>query len=346
MEKIQIQGRIQYIPGSWGFDTPTRNASVEIIDIDLGGSDDILWCGTTDHDGKFSGTTKEWQDTKAITVWVQESLFPFRGHWEKKRVPDPTDLLLLKLRVKQAGRIHEVFPFLNLAPIPVIVPWGPPTVLTKDSRALIILNNLVDIGIPDFRDLYRFLEASGDNVARTILGPFYKSITSLNGSEATLDAFCNALRTVAQLQGVKAVDAIINMHGSTNRIFFYDGGGHGIEVSEVQTQLVALGIQNKLRMVYNTCCYGGSHATELCAGGFNAAIGARKVNANSPSEYPVLLSLWAAGGNLKNALAAAQTPALREPMDAIARHMLPHHEVDSYKTITGNKNLTIESSGR
>jgi hypothetical protein len=131
------------------------------------------------------------------------------------------------------------------------------------------------------------------------------------------------------------------MHGDVGKLYFAEGGTQGIPVADVQKKLAALNIAPKLRMVYNTCCYGASHAGALCGGGFNAAIGAQKVNANSPSEYPVLLSLWAAGKTLGTALAAGQAPALREPMDAAARPLFP--DTDSSKTIEGNQNLTIES---
>ena len=344
MGKVQLSGRVQHIPGSWGVSVPVRGASIEVIDIDPGGSDDVIWTGSTDTEGKFSGTSKEWQDTKTFSVWVQDSLIPPRGHWENKTVPDPTDLLLLKVRVKQAGRTHEAFPFLNSSPVPVVVPWGPPTILTRDSRALVIVNNTVDLGRADLKALYQFLETSGDAVARAILGPYYKSITSLNGSGATTDGFCNALRAASQLPGVKAVDAIINMHGGDGKLFFFEGGSNGVAVSTVRTKLEALNIKGELRMAYNTSCYGRSHAAALCGGGFNAAIGSRKVNANSASEYPVLLSLWAAGQVLEIALAAGQAAPLREPMDAAARQ-LGFNDVDSSKTIEGNRLMTIESSG-
>ena len=344
MSIIQISGQVQHIPGSWGLNVPTRNATIEVIDVDPGGSDDIIWTGNTDHNGRFSGPSGQWQDTKTFRVWVQDSWLPPRGHWEDRNIPDPTDLLLLKLRVRQGGRTHEVFPFLNSSPIPVIVPWGPLPILTKDSRALVIINNTVNLGRSDLRTLYQFLEASGDVIARNICGPYYKSIMSLNGSAATTDAFCSALRAASQLPSVTAVDAIINMHGADGKLFFFEGGSSGVPVSTVQNKLIALGIQNELRMVYNTSCYGSSHAPALCAGGFNAAIGSRRVNANSASEYPLLLSLWVSGLNLNNALTAAQTSLLREPADAIARQ-LGFSDVDSYKTITGNQSLTIESAG-
>ena len=344
MSSIQISGHVQHLPGLWGPNVPTRYASVEIIDVDPGGTDDIIWTGNTDIEGKFSGTSAEWQDTKNISVWVQDSVLPPRGHWENRKIPDPTDLLLLKVRVKQAGRTQEVFPFLNSSPVPVIVPWAPPTTLTKDSRALVIVNNTVDLGRSDLRALYQFLQTSGDIVARTTLGLYYKSITSLNGSAATTDAFCNALKAASQLPGVSAVDAIINMHGANGKLYFSEGGTNGIPIATVQSKLSALGIQNKLRLLYNTSCYGSSHSPSLCAGGFNTAIGSLKTNANSASEYPVFLSLWSYGLTVDNALAAAQTPALRNPADAVARQ-LGFTDVDSFKNINGDKSLTIISPG-
>jgi hypothetical protein len=345
MSNIQVTGHVQHLPGNWGLGKAIRNATIDIIDVDPlpGQHNEIIWSGTTDNEGNFSGQSSEWQDR--LKVWVVDSIIPPKGHWRQTNNPDPTDVLLLKLRVRQAGHTHEVLPYLNSAAIPVIVPWGPPTAITKNTRALVVVNNTVTLGRQDLKDLYKFIENSGDVMARGELTPYYKSITSLNGVAATVDGFCNALRTASQLAGVHAVDAIINMHGSDGVMFFADGGNNGIPVATVQTKLAALGLQSELRLAYNTCCYGATHAAALVGGGFSAAIGSRKTNANSESEYPLFLSLWAAGLNINDALNIAQAPALREPADAIATNVLNFKDVDSFKTIAGIANLTIESAG-
>ena len=213
MSRISISGRIQHLPGPWGSELPLRGASVEVIDLDPGGADDVIWSGTSGADGRFAGTSAEWRDTRRLRVWVQDSWRPPRGHWEDRSEPDPGDLLLLKLRVRQAGRTHEVFPFANASPLPVIVPWGVPWI-ERDARALVVVNNTVQGGQARYRGLYQFLEASGDAAAQAICAPYYRRVRSVNGGGASLAAFVGALAECAALPGVQAVDAILNMHGS------------------------------------------------------------------------------------------------------------------------------------
>jgi hypothetical protein len=342
MSKIQISGRVQHMPGPWGAAVAARNAGVEVIDVDPGGSDDVIWSGATDSQGSFAGTSQEWQDMRSVRVWVQTSVIPPRGHWEDRSVPDPGDVLLLKLRIRQDGRTHDVFPFANGAALPVVLPWGPKDYVAREARALLVLNNTVDQGRANLRALYQFLEASGDAVARSICGPHYQAVRSLNGSAATLDGFCQALKDLAGASGIKAVDAIVNMHGSPG-VLWFAGAASGVDMATLRNRLMALGLAGKLRLLYNTSCYGASHAPAFCDGGFNAVIGARKVVCNSASEYPLLLKGWTSGVGLCAALAPAQAAPLREPMDQYAREHRDFPDADSFKTIKGDEALAIGS---
>jgi hypothetical protein len=339
MSKIQISGRVQHLPGAWGAAVAARGASVEVIDVDPGGSDDVIFAASTDAEGRFAGTSSEWQDNRTFSVWVQDSWTPPRGHWESRSSPDPTDTLLLKLRIKQGGKVLDVFPFANGAPLPVLLPWGAPFV-PKEARALLVVNNTVAAGAAKYRGLYQFLEGSGDAVARQVCGPHYRIVQSLNGTAATLAAFLAALQGLAVQPGIQAVDAILNMHGEDGKLVFAGGAE---TMSVIGDKLGGLGLAGKLRMLYNTCCYGQSHASTLVKGGFDAAIGGRKVVCNSSSEYPVLLSGWVSGLALRDALAPAQSAALREPLDAFARESLGFSDADSFKLITGDAAVTIGS---
>ncbi|CAD5372869.1 conserved hypothetical protein [Rubrivivax sp. A210] len=336
---IQVNGRVQYMPGPWGMAVAAAGAQVEVIDVDPGGTDDVIWSGRTGADGRFSGTSSEWRDNKNLRIWVVSG-WPPRGRWVDQSVPDPTDVLLLKLRVRANNRTHEIFPFANTAPLPVILPWGPPY-LAKSARALLVVNNTVEMGQARYRALYQFLEASGDAVARSICGPHYQTVRSLNGSAATLQAFLDALRDLAQAPGIQGVDTIVNMHGADGSLLFAGSGSAGVAVANLASGLAGLKLAGKLRLLYNTSCYGHSHAPAFLQGGFNTVIGGRRVVCNSASEYPLLLSNWVAGLGVEAALAPAQAAPLRDPMDQFARSVLGFTDADSFKLVSGNGALTI-----
>ena len=173
------------------------------------------------------------------------------GRFVNKQVPDPGDLLLLKLRVRVDGREHSVQPFLNGTPVPVVLPWAPR--VERSQRALVVVNNTVAGGRADLRDLYRFIEAAGDAVAHAPCGPVYADVRSLNGSNATLAALVATLRTLAARPELRAIDLILNMHGEPDTMFFH--GAPGVAVDQVCRQLQSTsGVSGKLRLLYNTSC--------------------------------------------------------------------------------------------
>ncbi len=337
MSRISIAGRIQHLPGPWGRDLPLCGALVEVIDLDPGGTDDVIWSGTSGADGGFSGTSAEWRDTRRLRVWVQDSWRPPRGHWEDRSEPDPGDVLLLKLRVRHSGRQHEVFPFANASRHPVTVPWGVQWI-ERDARTLVVVNDTVQGGQARYRGLYQFLEASGDATAHAICAPHYRTVRSVNGAAATLAAFVGALTECAALPGVQAVDAILNMHGSPDVLHFADGP---VTSEAMSLALQGANLAGRLRLLYNTSCFGDSHASGLQKGGFDAVIGSRQVNCNSVTEYVPLLSAWVDNYTLAYALNTAQTEPQRLSADRFAREQLGFSDADSFKTIAGNAALTI-----
>lgn len=337
MGQLNIVGRVQYMPGPWGVDVAAAGAQVEVFDLDVDGEDRI-WTGSAGADGRFSGVSSDWQDRIRVKVFD-----PTRGKFVEKNLPDPSDLLLLRLRVRIDGREHVVTPFLNAAPVPVVLPWGP--VVSRGQRALVVVNNTVAGGRPDLRQLYQFIEAAGDGVARALCGPAYAELRALNGSDATLAALVATLRTLAARQDLCAVDVILNLHGAENTLYFHGApGAPGVAVDQVRQQLrAAPGVSGKLRLLYNTSCYGATHAAAMLQAGFDAVIGGRQVVANSATEYPAFLVAWVAGVPVGPAIEAANAPPLREPMDRFASEQLHFAHVDSRKLISGRTALTIDS---
>ncbi len=78
MSKLQLNGKVLYMPGTWGVALPAQNVHVYIVDIDQPGKgDDRIWSGTTDSSGCFQGTSSEWQDSITTTItgpsiWVPD----------------------------------------------------------------------------------------------------------------------------------------------------------------------------------------------------------------------------------------------------------------------------------
>ena len=124
MAKLKMKVRLAYMPGPWGLNEPVKGASVKIIDKDASaGGDDVILSRTSNSLGKVVGTSKDWQDSKRVKYWEP---LPLPGRWKYKTVPDPTDLMLLEIDVKD-GDEHMRVPFVFLGDnveVPVVVPWG------------------------------------------------------------------------------------------------------------------------------------------------------------------------------------------------------------------------------
>ncbi|MFO0835181.1 MAG: hypothetical protein U0638_09435 [Phycisphaerales bacterium] len=116
MPTAQIRGRVAHLPGPWGASIPVRGLSVRVYDIDAGDPDDLIWQGTTDINGEFSGQSSDWQDRIRIP-----RPFPL----PPVNMPNPTDVLLFRLEVSDGRTTIPYTPFLNDSSIPVLWPLPP-----------------------------------------------------------------------------------------------------------------------------------------------------------------------------------------------------------------------------
>ncbi len=213
--------------------------------------------------------------------------------------------------------------------------------IPKANRVLIVINELAS-GETDY--LYRFIENSGRSTIQATLGDDYEKIVKLYGKNATYPKLLKALRSQGARKVVKRIDLIVMLHGSSGSLEFSDGTQL---THTVQTDIAALHLKSKLRLVYNTSCYGDSHSQDFIAAGFDAAIGSKKVNANAAVEFPLLLSLWQFDFKLVDCLAPSLP--LTPPSDAIttafghANNRSWRHDVNSTKVIRGDKNVKIST---
>jgi hypothetical protein len=206
--------------------------------------------------------------------------------------------------------------------------------IEKANRVLIVINQL-DAGDMDY--LYRFIEFAGRNAIQAILGDDYQKIIKLYDSNATYPKLINALKVQGARRAVHRIDLIVMLHGKQGIIKFKDGEKKSRQIGD---EISTLNLRGKLRLLYNTSCYGDSHSADFIRAGFDAAIGSKKVNANAAVEFPLLLSLWQFNNKLSDCL--APTIPLTPAADAAAKaHGQLHdtswkNDVDSAKVLRGN----------
>jgi hypothetical protein len=214
----------------------------------------------------------------------------------------------------------------------------------KDQRALVVVNEL-DLD-PDTAVLYRGLETTGRFFVEQLGGNHYAHVRKLYDQDATADNLVNALQAAAGRPGIREVDLIIMLHGEPEVLVF--ARDDRVKSATLGDRIADLGIAAKLRLAYSTACFGASHADDLVAAGFTAAVGARKVNANGGIEVPVFTAEWPKNRTLSEVMATAQTG--REAQDAAAEMVggltgAPWvGQVDSTKVIRGNGSIRITTS--
>jgi hypothetical protein len=219
--------------------------------------------------------------------------------------------------------------------------------VTKDERAIVVISELTSA--PTERDwLYNFIEGAGRSSCERILKDDYVDYVTLYDASATKANLIQTLQAIGSKGTIKAIDLIVMLHGSSNRLYFKEGG---CNTATLAAEIAALNLKNKLRLVYSTACYGSSHNDDFLQAGFSASIGARKVNANSEVEFSPLLQLWASGHTIKDALSVGENPLTRDAADAAARlyahlkNLSYKDDINSDKVLLGDGQLTINSNG-
>jgi len=212
--------------------------------------------------------------------------------------------------------------------------------VTKGQRALLVVSNLADQGVPKYNWLYQFLDASSVSLAQLMMSPHYARTQILAGSNASSAKFVNALTEAAKDNRNLAVDTFVHLHGSSGTLWFSDGAK---STETLGATLASKNIGGRLRLLYSTACYGSTHAQHFVNGGFKVASGALKVNANSSYEYPVIMTQWGMNQKYKTAVDAGNNAAARAMHDNAAK-AAGFADANSFKTIRGNSSTRITSS--
>jgi hypothetical protein len=140
MAKLKIRGRISYMPGPWGGSVSANGANIKLIDLHpIKGTKQTVWTGTTNAQGRFSGTTAEWHDQIILVPAQPPRRTPFGTipGTPAVRGPDPTDVLMLVIEITLDGRTYSYpFPFIgDNIEVPVILPFGPASYNANRDRA-------------------------------------------------------------------------------------------------------------------------------------------------------------------------------------------------------------------
>ncbi len=217
-------------------------------------------------------------------------------------------------------------------------------VIEKEQRALLIVCDLAHGGAQQFKTLYEWVENAGLMTVEYLLKDDYKHVTSLAGQAATATNFVNSLATLAGKQGIKAVDAVLLLHGQEDRIVFRDRSLTGGAGGTIRSELGAKNLGSQLRACFSTCCWGKTVADDLVAAGFRVACGAEDVYANGTYGIPAALHSWESGATFARAVANANNQTVLAVSDAIARRIDPSFATaNSYWTISGKKYTRITS---
>lgn len=212
-----------------------------------------------------------------------------------------------------------------------------------ERRVLLVVNCLAEHGDVRFRRLYKYLELAGVGVARRLLGRHYRAIYVLQDKGATRLGFLSLLQNLAADYRNDAVDLFFQVHGKPGRVRFFDQWVSTRVLGEYIKRTV---LSDRLRLVYNLSCYGDSHSPGFLNAGFKVSVGARKINANAASEYPLFCRAWhkkkigrPESLVVKDILRQADRTLPRRFQDRIAGRYF--NDVDSKKLVRGDGNISI-----
>jgi hypothetical protein len=217
-------------------------------------------------------------------------------------------------------------------------------IVEKDQRALLVVSDLVDEGLSQFKELYKLLESLGPWTVLGFLENDYKHVASLTGADATSTKFMSSLADLAGSAGIGAVDAVLMLHGRREGIHFRDRVLTGGVGGSIRQRLGAMNLGAELRACFSTCCWGETVADDLVAAGFRVACGAKDVYANGAYGIPAALLNWKNGETFSRAVSKANNQIVLAATDAIISHIHPMFATaNSYWTISGKKSTRITS---
>jgi hypothetical protein len=211
------------------------------------------------------------------------------------------------------------------------------TPIGRPERDLVAIVNLSLL--KKFKLNFQYEEARAIRKIRRELSGRYRRIHLLSGHHANHAEF---LRTLAEVEAdpeVKAIDAIIYLHGHPGGIGFVDTGFY--PMARLRDEILALPTANdgggaKLRVLYSDACYGASHVDDWLKAGFRAASGSDATDANWSLDLKKYKHPWSDGKSFGEGIRRANSVWATPIMDRIGGG-------NSHKEAGGAIELTIDA---
>lgn len=186
--------------------------------------------------------------------------------------------------------------------------------VNKHARVLVVVSELDSNGSPELAPLYGALETLTQITTQTLLGSEYKEIYFLKNRLATVTAYGNLVRRLADDPTIRAIDTIMSVHGSPGALSFSDGVRNMASLERAvypagTSASLEAAVRRKLRMMYNLSCFGRSHNATFRAMGYDIVAGSEGVNANSAIEFAPVLTNWKLGGKFVDGFNATNSDA-------------------------------------
>lgn len=220
--------------------------------------------------------------------------------------------------------------------------------IDKQDRVLVVVSELQTHGPQNLRQLYGAIEELTQLSTSVILGDDYREVHMLKGVNATAANFKSKIQSLSRNPSIRAIDVVFSLHGSSNRVYFREGG---VDMSRLLTQVTETSasmtaaqittMKRKLRMIYNLSCFGQSHNNEFRSMGFDVSVGSVGVNANSEAEYASVLTQWSFGWKFIDTFNATNNDVALAITDQPVR--LAGIPANSKKMFAGATQLTISS---
>jgi len=226
------------------------------------------------------------------------------------------------------------------------------------NRVLVVVAELDSRGAPELSALYSALEELTQVTVQGVLGDKYDRIDILTGGRATFPEFKRVVKEFSRDPNVLAIDVIMSVHGAPGKLAFQDltwkttdMEAAMLSVSSRQDTIDKMRMKKKLRMIYNTSCFGASHRQNFLNMGFKVANGSIGVNANSEVEFVPALMAWRSGIGFKDSFNASNNDfalALADGPLQIAGRAAGNSlaKVNSRKLFSGAVTMKINSDAR
>jgi hypothetical protein len=207
--------------------------------------------------------------------------------------------------------------------------------IPRERRGVLAAVHVDGAGKKSLKWLYRGIQKIEEPRLETQLAEGYAVAKVFSGAQVTSERLVEEIRTLTAQDSVDVVDVILSVHGDPGELVFTRADRPS--AADVAAQIAS----PKLRFLYDTACYGSTHAAPFLEAGFQTVVGSKLKNTNGWAEYHHLIRRFIAGDTVAEAVKAADRVIPRIFWDFTSRLLAGMREVDSEKVIHGDRDLRI-----